>query len=370
MPTTTTQRIVGKKEDLSRDLAYVNVNKAPLYLNLVTMGNVYPTTATKISWVDYTSEGTQTTLATQVSSTGETTFTVADGSIFTKDCLAAIGVEIVKVTNISGNTLTVERAKHATSAGASYKEGEEIYYINDNLEEGADLIGATYKPGANFDNVTQIIREEISVSGTAEAIEIPSAGGYDAYSLEQLRKMDKVIGKIEKAVVSGVKFEDGNRRGMDGVKTMLKKGQVVDASSGEISLALFSSLLKKLYNIGADLTGGTYAFYVSAVQKVKISELLKKYVEASTDEETLGAVANYINTDFGKFPLILSNNLRSDEIMFVNHDDIKLRPLGDRGLIHEYMGKTGDNTKGLILSELTVEMRNIHTMGLITNLAK
>jgi hypothetical protein fuD12_05953 len=34
------------------------------------------------------------------------------------------------------------------------------------------------------------------------------------------------------------------------------------------------------------------------------------------------------------------------------------------------MGKRGDSTQGLILSELTIEVRNIHTMGMITGLKK
>lgn len=366
----TTQRIVGLKEDLSNNLAYVNPNKAPLYLNLCKLERVVPTTSIKVSWVDYTAEGTQTTLKTKVSSAGETSFEVVDGSIFKKDCLAAIGTEIVKVTNISENTLTVERAQIETKAGTSYEIGEEIYYVNDNIEEGADLIGASYKPGANYDNVTQINREEISVSGTAEAVDIPSAGGYDAYSLEQLRKLDRLVGKNEKSLISGVKFEKGNKRGMGGIKQFLAKGQVVDAAGGEISLQLYNTLVRKLYNAGADLTGGTYAFYVPAIQKTKTSELLQKYVQSARNEETLGAVANYISTDFGEFPIITSNNLKANEILLINHDDITLRPLVERQLTHQYMGKTGDNTKGLLLSEFTVEVRNIHTMGMITNLKR
>lgn len=366
----TTDRIVGIQEDLSPQLAYTNPNKAPLYMNLMALGNVENTTQTKISWVDYTAEGTQTFVKTKVASSGATTVEVEDGTIFKTNCLIAIGTEVMQVSSISGNTLTVVRAQHGTSAGSAYEVGEEVFYINDNLEEGADLQGAAYKKGANYSNNTQIIRTEISMSGTALSVNVPSAGGIDAYALEQIRKMDETLGKIEKAVVSGKKFESGTKRGMDGVKSFLEKGQNVDAGAAKVSLEIIGEALKKIFNAGGDLAGGNYALYVPPVQKMKISKLLKDYVSAPPQTTTLGAVANYVATDFGTLPIIVSNNVRADEILILNHDDIKLRPLQGRELFHEYMGKKGDSTQGLILAELSLEVRNIHTMGIIKNLGK
>lgn len=366
----TIERIVGKKEDLTPALAYTNANKAPLYINLVNLRNINPTTQAKTSWVDYSSEGTQTAIKTKVTTAVATSFIVEDASIFTAGCLAAIGDEVVQVTSISGDTLTVTRAQLGTTAGATYEIGEEVFFINDNLVEGADLQGANYKAGVNYDNNTQIIREEISLSGTATAITLPSGGGTDAYTFEQIRKMDKVVGKIEKAIISGKKFENGQKRGMDGVRSFLAKGQVVDASNNEISLEIIGNALKKIFNAGGDLSGGNYALYVPGVQKMKISKLLKDYINSNPQNTTLGAVATHVATDFGTLPIIISNNLRSTEILILNHDDITLRPLQGRDLFHEYMGKRGDSTQGLILSELTIEVRNIHTMGMITGLKK
>lgn len=369
-PVVTTEKIIGLKEDLSPQLAYTNPNKAPLYMNLMALGNVEPTTQTKVSWVDYTAEGTQTTIKTRVASSEETSIEVEDATIFKPESLIAIGSEIMLVKSILENTLTVERAKHSTTAAESYEIGEEVFFVNDNLEEGADLQGAFYKKGANYDNNTQIIRTEISMSGTLIATNISSSGGIDPYTLEQVRKMDETLGKIEKAIVSGKKFLDGTKRGMDGIKSFLEKGQVIEAKNKKISLELIGELLKKIFNAGGDLSGGNYALYVPPHQKLKISKLLKDYISAPPSEKTLGAVANQVATDFGTLPIIISNNLRSDEIIVLNHDDIKLRPLQGRELFHEYMGKKGDSTQGLILSELTIEVRNIHTMGILKGLEK
>lgn len=367
----TVDRIVGVQEDLSPALKYINANKAPFYLNLVGLGKTRETQATTVSWIDYTCEGTQTILTEAVATVDATTMKVADADVFKINCYARIGEEIIQVSSIdtATKTLTVERGKLGTTA-VTHDIATAIYFINDNIAEGADLQGATYKAGENYSNYTQIIREEIEISGTAEAITLPSSGGLDAYSFEQTRKMDLMVAKIEKAVVAGKKFQEGKNRGMDGIRNILDKGQIVDANSEKISLDHFGALLEKAYSVGADLQNGYYAFYVPPKQQANITKLLEKYLkkEVSDTASTLGATVTQILTDFGLFPIIMTPNIPANEILLVNHDDCELRPLSSRNLTHTYMGKTGDNTKGLLVAELSLEVRNIHGQGKITNL--
>lgn len=368
-----TDRIVGMQEDVSGALKYVNPNKAPFYLNLLALGKVEEAKSTTVSWVDYTCEGTQTVLSEEMADESGTTVKVADVTVFKPNCFARIEEEVLLVSNVQADgeklsgTLTVKRGELETKA-AAHATGLPIYFINDNIEEGADLQGATYKAGANFDNYTQIIREEIEVSGTAAAIAIPSGEGIDAYSLEQTRKTDLMVGKTEKALVGGKKFKKGNNRGMDGIRSILDKGQIVDAGSSKIDTDIFSALLEKAYLTGADLQNGYYAFYVPPKQQAAITKLLEKFLKKDSGDSVLGATVTHILTDYGTFPIIMTPNIPNTEILLVNHDDCKLKPLSNRNLTHTYMGMTGDNIKGLLLSELTLEVRNVHTQGKIINL--
>ena len=69
--------------------------------------------------------------------------------------------------------------------------------------------------------------------------------------------------------------------------------------------------------------------------------------------------------------MIMSNNLSNSEIFVVDLDTIKIKPLvgkTNRTLVFEEMGITGDNTKAQYLSELTLEIRNIHLQGKLTGL--
>lgn len=363
---TTTDRIVGLKEELSPGLKYINPNKAPFYLNLIALGKVRPIQATTASWVDYSCEGTETVITAAVG-VPDTNIDVADPTVFPINSYMRIDEEVILVQSIAGKTLTVARGQLGTTA-AAHTINVPAYFINDNIEEGADLLGASYKPGENFTNYTQIIREEISISGTAQALTVPSGEGLDPYSLEMTRKMDKAVGKVEKAIVAGKKFATGKNRGMDGIRTILDKGQVVDANNEKVSMEKLETLLKKAYLVGGDLQNGYYAFYIPPKQQSNINKEIEKYIVKEQTSSTLGAVVKEVYTSYGIVPLIMTPNLPDNEILLVNHENCEIRPVLNRDLFHEYMGKTGDNTKGLILGELTLEVRGIHEQGKIVNL--
>lgn len=364
----TTDRVVGRQDDMVGELSYCNPNTAPLFLNLLGLKRTRTIASITVSWVDYSCKNTQTKIKEALTEAA-TTIKVENKDVFHVGALGRIGEEVVKVVSIADVTgdLTVVRGQFGTTAEA-FEVGEELFFINDNVAEGAGLQGSNYKGGVNYSNFTQIIREEIEVSGTAQTVRVPSAEGVDAYGLEMTKGLDAAVGKIEKALVSGVKFEDGKNRGMGGVKYFLKNGQNVDAAGQALSYEILNELARKVNAAGANLTEGGYAYYVSGVQSVKMSTLLKDYVKAAPTDSTLGAVVSTIATPFGIIPVIISNNLRADEIMLLNHNDLEIGGL--RELKHTYMGLDGDSLKGLIIAELTLEMRQIHKQGRITNLKK
>lgn len=361
-------RIVGLQDDLAPNLAYVPVDRAPFFLNLVAMSRVGEAKATTVTWVDYTSEGTMTEVETELADNTGTTLVVKDGSIFTVNNYILVGTEAMLVTAINGKNLTVTRGQLGTTAINSAAVGTPVYLINDGIEEGADLVGASYKPGANFDNKTQIIREEISVSDTAMELFVPSGDGLDPYDLEMQRKMDTAVAKLEKALVSGVKFENGNKRGMQGIRHFLDEGQIVDGKAGALTLDLIDELVTKCFSVGGQLTSGTYALYLSPIQNRVLSKLIEGKTQNGQSESVIGGVARYVDTAQGRLPTIITPNLPADEINLINLADCMVKRLGKRGLNHTFMGKTGDNTKGLIVGEYTLEVRNIHTQGKIKNL--
>lgn len=366
----TTDKVIGRQDDLSQELVLLSPNMTPLLANLAMMAKTGVVGSTTAEWVDYSTRGTHTLLTADATDVA-TTISVADGTIFKVGEYVAIGDEVIQVTAIVANDLTIVRGALSTT-GEAHLTDDMVIYINDNREEGADFVDGTYRQGVNFDNYTQIFLEEIKVSGTEMSLTAPSASGLDSYDLEKLRKFDVIAGKLEKALMYGKKFKAGDKRGMDGILRFLESGQIVDAGAVDISMALLYEVLFKIYSVGGQLQNGYYALMMHPNQKNKIDVMLNDYTKNAQPLATnmLGGVVDYIKTQFGTLPILTSINCQPTEIDVVNFYEISLENLPGRQIKHEFISKTGDNQKGQLSGEYTVRVRNIHTHGKIKNLKK
>ncbi len=364
-----TTKVVGRPDDLTEDLRLVSSNRAPLLTNLISLGKASGTaSSTTVKWIDYEVIATKTTLTSDVTAAA-TKINVASSEPFSVQEIIAIDEEALLIESINDKELTVTRG-YLDTAASTHKKTTEVFLISDNLEEGADLQGTKYKAGKNYDNITQIFREEIDITGTEEALTVPGSNGIAPYDLEQERKFDRLVGKIEKALINGRKFEVGTKRGMGGIRSFLENGHVIDAAGAPISLDLFNGVLKEVYEVGGDVANGTYVFLIPPIQKNNVSKLLKPYMSVPQSEDVLGGVVNFINTDYGMIPLMMSNNLPSSEILLTDLNEIAIEWIPGRQPKHTYMGKKGDSTQGLLLAEASLKIRNLQLQGKIKNIAQ
>lgn len=367
----TTERITGMRSDLSEMLGLVNPNQAPFLLNLIAMGRIGVAKSTTIAWVDYAVEGTQTSLAEAVADATTKEIKVKDASIFKAGAYILMEDEVLEVESINENVITVKERGSLDTKAAAHANGVEVYIINNGIAEGSDAGAITYKKGKDYSNRTQIFTEDIKVSGTAQSLDVPGASGIDAYDLEKTRKIELQVAKIEKSLMSGKKFSNGDVRGMDGIRSFAQQGQVFAVSNAAITMDTLNKALAMIFNAGGNLANGYYAIYVSPAQKRAMGKLIEeKVVNNTTDTTTLGAVADFVNTDFGRIPVILTPNLPATELLIVNHDACMVKYLPERNLVHTYLGTTGDNIKGQIVSECTLEVREIETCGIIKGLKR
>jgi len=378
----TDTNIVGRQKDLSSSLGLSNPNRTPLLSNLTSLGKVRSINNTVSSWVDYQVINTKSTLDGAIDDTVTTVNVEAGtGEVFEAGQLIRVESEIMEITSVATDALTVTRGQKGTSA-AAHADNLEVFVVAEGIAEGSDFKEDKFKEGANFLNYTQIVKTGLKVSGTQAAITVPSNDNKSVWDLEAIRKEKKHEGKLEEMIMQGVAYVSGDERGCGGLTHFLDSGVVVNASAGAISLDLINSLLLPLYNRGAELDMETYVMIVPPVQKNKISKLLKDYVTAEPRAgEVLGQVVNYIDTDYGMFPLMMSNNLPADEIWIVNLDEITLRPQVGEGATDTFidpnrtkqynpMGKKGDYYEAEYLTEMTLEIRRVDLQGKLVNLAR
>jgi hypothetical protein len=66
---------------------------------------------------------------------------------------------------------------------------------------------------------------------------------------------------------------------------------------------------------------------------------------------------------FGQSLVFLSRNIGASELLLVPKQRIKVLPLNGRSFSYVEMGKSGDNTKGMVVGEYTVEVHHAGAMA-------
>lgn len=352
--------IVGKKEDVSNQLLLLNPYQIPV-IGLVGFGeSVYNTThgwvEDKLSAMTDQLNGALTNVATTVN--------VDDGTLFRPDQVIRIGEELLLVTAVSTNALTVTRGYGGTTA-ASALDNALVEILFNLQDEGADARDSKYKARVNKSNVTQIFDDTIKISGTAEAI--AQYGIDDLYMYEQMKVQDRLALELENAVVNGIKFESGDRRMMGGIRQFITTN-VTDAAAASLTWDMVNNEMLKIYKAGGMKDATRHVLMVSPFQNTIITKLDKDLVRTTNDANGTGRNVTTITTNWGTLDIIPNINFKADEIMILDANRIAIKPLNGRSFSHEYLGKTGDNIKGQIIGEYTLEFAQEEAHARIKNL--
>lgn len=338
--------LIGKKESVAEELLLLNPHQTPL---LAMLGFATPVTQVEHNWFEDEMFADESTATGEVEADG-TTITVADGEPFRKGHIVRAGDELIKVTGVNGKELTVSRGYADTDAGA-IAEGDTIEVQFVEGAEGADAREGRFKPRVRKSNITQIFDETIEISGTAQAVNNYAID--DLYEYEKQKKQLELALQLEKALINGIKYEDGNVRQMGGIRNFVKTN-VIDAG-GELTADKISDAVQEIYTKGGFKTGGQYEIVVSPTLKRKVSGFDHSIVRLNQGEESRGTVVNYLTTDFGEFPVSINDNLRKDEVFIVDKNRMGIKPLQGRQFTHEYLGKKGDYLQGMLVGEYTLE---------------
>ena len=297
---------------------------------------------------------------------GDGSFTVTDGTKFRiGHVISAEGSdELMLITNIAGNVLTITRAYQGTVA-AGFADGTEIHVEWIQGLEGADARDARYKARTNVYNYTQIFDETIEISGTAEAI--AQYGVDNEYTKEQMKKLEELAWQLENALINGRLYSLGTDKKMKGIRSFIATN-VTNAGGVDITDDHVNSMVQDVSDAGGLKTGGRYVFMMGATQKRMISKLFSSDIIVPHTDTMRGLTVDSLRTDFGTYPVMYNDNLRSTEVFFIDLNRMYVKPLRGRNWFHTYMGKTGDKMKGQIVGEFTLEFRQEKAHSRLYNL--
>jgi hypothetical protein len=353
--------LIGKKQSVVDEILLLNPNQTPM-INL--LGFAAPVTQTTHQWFedDMFADETTTSASALV---GDTTVNVVDGSIFRVNDVIKIGSELLKVTAISVNALTVTRG-YASTTAAAVASGAKVEFQFSEGVEGADARAARSKARVNKSNYTQIFDDAIQISGTAQAV--TNYGISDLYGYEKAKKQLELALQLEKAVINGVGYQSGQIRQMKGIKNFIATN-VTDAGAAAVAATTINDSLQKIFEAGGFATGGNYKIIVPAKQKRAISSFDNNKLYIVQAENTRGVKVDHFVSDFGQFEILLNNNLSSDELLVVDTNRMAIRPLNGREFFHKFLGDKGDYVTGTIVGEYTFEFMQEKAHARIKNLA-
>jgi Family of unknown function (DUF5309) len=359
----TTNLIVGQKDSVVDEFLLLNPHQIPL-LSLVGFGE--PVYNTKHEWVEdeifsYKSKASAAKTSTDTSITVPT----GDGALFRANHVIQINDELLLVTAVAGDTLTVTRGYAGTTA-AAIAANDVIEILYNESDEGLDARAARAKQRVSKYNYTQIFDETIEISGSA--MEVAQSGVDSEYDRQRLHKQTELALQLEKAMINGVEYNSGTKRLMKGARSFIASN-VVDAASAALTATHINDALQKIYEAGGFQTSANHVIMVPAKQKRAISGFNSNNIRVSVSDRIEGRVVDTFISDFGELPVILNNNLRASELMILDLNRMAVRPLGSRSFSHEFLGKKGDYIQGQVLGEYTLEFKQEKAHARIKGLA-
>jgi hypothetical protein len=363
MPQIYNQDLVGKKLSVVDEILLLNPNQTPL-INL--LGFAAPVTQTSHTWYEdevfaVSSTATAAKLAT------DTAIVVADVEPFRANQVVKIGDEFLLVTAVDtvGKSLTVQRGYAGTTAAAIANNAEvEVQFVES--VEGLDARDARYKKRVAVSNFTQLFDDTIKITGTAQAVTQYGIG--DLYEYEKQKKQLELALALEKALIGGIAYENGNVRYMKGIRNFIQSN-ITNAGGSALTDDLINDAAQAIYEKGGFAGGGEHVIMVPAKQKRAISDFGKANIRLERLDNGRGSVADFFTGDFGRFEIVLNQNLNSDELIIMDKNRAKIRPLNEREFFHKYLGETGDHTDGILVGEYTLEFNQEKAHARIKGLA-
>ncbi|PKJ52707.1 SU10 major capsid protein [Bacillus sp. SN10] len=353
--------LIGVKESVTDEFLLLNPLQTPM-LSLIGFGE--SVTNVEHIWFEDTMFA-QESVVTKAVDASATEVEVEDAEAFRPLQVVRLGEELALVVKVEGTKLTVVRGHAGTEAGA-VEAGETIEAMFVEGDEGQDARAGRYKPRKRVSNITQIFDDSVKLTGTAMAI--AQHGVSNEYEKEKQKKQLELALQLEKALINGIRYENGTKRMMRGIRSFIETN-VIEGGEMVTDNELIQAF-RAIFEAGGFNSGGNYKIIVGATQKIAISQFDKAQIRLTRQENSRGQVVDHYVSDFGNAEIVLNNNLRADEILIVDANRISIRPLQGREFSHKYLGLKGDYMEGMLVGEYTMEFLQEQAHARITLGAK
>jgi len=306
----------------------------------------------------------------------DTSFVVDNGDRFrVGDHIQVEGSEeLVLVTGISTNTLTVVRG-YAGTTPEDLADNQVINILGNAALEGADKPGARFTNRSRLGNYTQIFTKTVEVSGTdMAASQLGLSDEMDYQKQERLREM---LRDLENTVINGGKpgsNPEGSgsvRRSMKGIIQHLSTNIFHTGDSGFPSgTALDEDKINYvLRQIWEGSNGNVDLILVGGFQKRKVNAFSADSRTFGANDTTFTDMVSLYESDFGVCLVVMTRWLPKDAALLLDSSRISVLPLAGRSFHFKPLASGGDYECGELIGEYTLELKNEAAHGLIRDLS-
>ncbi len=287
--------------------------------------------------------------------------------------------EVILVTAVAGNVLTVTRRYGGTPASA-LSDNLKLFILGNAALEGDDRPATRFTTRVRRRNYTQIFTASVEVSGSMQAAR--AIGLADEVDFQKQERIRELLRDLENCVINGVapaSTPQGSatvRRSMNGIIPQIATNQFVPGSGGipaggggglnELDEEIINTAMRFIWEQSAAKLD---TIVVSGVQKRRINQFIgsaRQYDPADTRFRDLVSV---YETDFGVCRVVLSRWVPSDTVLLLDSSRVEVLPLAGRSFHYKSLAAAGDSEVGQVIGEYTLEMRNESAHGLIRGLS-
>lgn len=312
------------------------INDEPTLLGLIGL-NGEPLHQTKFEWMSDHLNSNRANLAADVDNL-VTSIAVAtgDGSKFRVNSILVIEDEYLKVTAVSGDTLTVIRGFDGTTAAAHTAADDEIRIVARPQLEGAG-VGQDESHDRYVDfNYTQIFERYAAVSKTQQAVRTHNVENELNYQV-QLR-LKELAREFNDALIYGRRFDagSGQPRMTGGLLNFANlKGSVKENLAGaEVGAKTLNDALEKVYQRG----GNVNTILTNTAGARQISKLLGDKIQIQRQDTVRGGyVATFVSDIVGGdvATIVVDKNMPKDKVVLFDRSILSLHALSGRAVYDE-----------------------------------
>jgi len=281
-----------------------------------------------------------------------TNFTNAELVNLSKE-IAVVGVQATPFTSL----LLAKGAEKATSTIYTWREKTLSHDDDISAIEGEDTTKFTESGRRELNNVLEIFKKGVSISGTALAMQSNQFGSEVSDRLLELKV------NMEKNFINGVK-NDGSTTGKRQMSGLIAFADVANAVNvtDTVTEDTVKEVMRKLWM--QDLSEGSYYALVNADIKEQIDAIYKERYSYQHKTNDFGLVVDSIETNYGTLNLVLSKHVPVDKMIVFN--DAYVRPVFLREPVFEPLAKTGDSVKGHVVAEATLKVASPKAVAVVT----